>query len=92
MRRFVKDILAQIDYSLYQSGFKECPVRVHTIEETIEELIRTNKSMIRFGDGEITMIRGRSLKLQQVEPEIIDFPAKKQVVFPELPALLPING
>lgn len=72
MKRFVKDVLAQIDYSLYRSGFKKCPVRVHTVEETIDELIHTDKSMIRFGDGEITMIRGRSLKLQQVEPEIID--------------------
>ncbi|MCM1122058.1 MAG: GT-D fold domain-containing glycosyltransferase [Ruminococcus flavefaciens] len=71
-KRFVKDILAQIDYFLYRSGFKKCSIRVHTIEETIEELTRGNKSMIRFGDGEITMIRGRSLKLQQVEPEIID--------------------
>lgn len=72
IKRFVKDILAQIDYSLYRVGLKKCSVRVHTVEETIEELIRTDKSMIRFGDGEITMIRGRSLKLQQVEPEIID--------------------
>lgn len=72
IKRFVKDILAQIDYSLYRSGFKKCPVKVHTVDETIEELIHGDKSMIRFGDGEITMIRGRSLKLQQVEPEIID--------------------
>ncbi len=71
-KRFVKDILAAIDYSLYRSGFKKCPIKVHTIDETIEELIHGNKSMIRFGDGEITMIRGRSLKLQQVEPEIIE--------------------
>lgn len=72
IKRLVKDILAQIDYSLYRLGCKKCPVRVHTVEETIDELIRTDKSMIRFGDGEITMIRGRSLKLQQAEPEIIE--------------------
>lgn len=72
IKRFVKDIFAWIDYSLYCVGFKKCSVRVHTIEETIEELAHSNKSMIRFGDGEITMIRGRSLKLQQVKPEIID--------------------
>lgn len=71
-KRFAKDILAQIDYSFYRAGIKKCSIRVHTIEETIEELTLTDKSMIRFGDGEITMIRGRSLKLQQVEPEIID--------------------
>lgn len=72
IKRLVKDILAQIDYSFYRMGCKKCPVKVHTVEETIDELIRTDKSMIRFGDGEITMIRGRSLKLQQAEPEIIE--------------------
>ena len=72
MRRLIKDILAQIDYLLYRTGLKRCHIKVHSVEETIDELIHTNKSMIRFGDGEITMIRGRSLKLQQVEPEIID--------------------
>lgn len=72
IKRLVKDILAQIDYSLYRAGLKKCPIKVHTVEETIEELIHTDKSMIRFGDGEITMIRGRSLVLQQVEPETIE--------------------
>lgn len=72
MKRLVKDILAQTDYLLYQYGIKKCCIKVYTIEETIEELIHTEKSMVRFGDGEITMIRGRSLKLQQVQPEIIE--------------------
>lgn len=72
IKRFVKDILAQIDYSFYRAGVKKCPVKVHTVEETIEELIHTDKSMIRFGDGEITMIRGRNLVLQQVEPEMME--------------------
>ena len=70
MKRAIKGILAQIDYLLYRAGLKKCPIKVHSVEETIDELVRTNKSMIRFGDGEVTMIRGRSLKLQQVEPEI----------------------
>lgn len=72
IKRFVKDIIAQIDYSFYRAGLKKCPIKVHTVEETIEELVRTDKSMIRFGDGEITMIRGRNLVLQQVEPETIE--------------------
>ena len=72
LKRFIKDILAQIDHLLYRVGAKKCPIKVHTVEETIEELIHTDKSMIRFGDGEITMIRGRSLVLQQVEPETIE--------------------
>ena len=72
VKRLIKDILAKIDYSLYRMGLKKCNIKVHTVEETIEELINTDKSMIRYGDGEITMIRGRSLVLQQVEPEIIE--------------------
>lgn len=72
VKRFVKDVLAQIDYFLYQAGIRKCFLEVHTIEETIEELRNTEKSMVRFGDGEITMIRGRSLVFQQAEPEIRD--------------------
>lgn len=72
MKRLIKDVLALIDYSLYRMGLKKCSIKVYSIEETIDELIHTDKSMVRFGDGEITMIRGRSLQLQQVEPEIIE--------------------
>lgn len=71
-KRWIKDILALIDYGLYRVGIKKCGIKVHSIEETIDELIHTNKSMVRFGDGEITMIRGRSLKLQKAEPEIVE--------------------
>lgn len=72
IRRIIKDIAALIDYWLYRAGIKKCGIKVYSVEETIEELIHTDKSMVRFGDGEITMIRGRSLKLQKVEPEIIE--------------------
>lgn len=71
-KRWIKDFLALIDYTLYRVGIKKCDIKVHSVEETINELINTDKSMVRFGDGEITMIRGRSLQLQQVEPEIIE--------------------
>ena len=72
MKQLIKNILAKIDYFLYQVGIKKCNIKVHTIDETIEELIRTNKSMVRFGDGEITMIGGRSLQLQQMRPDIAE--------------------
>lgn len=72
MKRFIKDRLAWVDYCLYRAGIKKCNIEVYSVDETIEELIHTNKSMVRFGDGEITMIRGRSLKLQQVSPQIIE--------------------
>ena len=72
IKRIIKDFIALIDYRLYRAGIKKCGIRVYSVDETIEELIHTDKSMVRFGDGEITMIRGKSLKLQKVEPEIIE--------------------
>lgn len=72
MKQTIKAFFAQIDYCLYRLGIKKCKIKVYTIDETIRELIDTNKSIVRFGDGEVTMIRGRSLVLQQVNPEIIE--------------------
>lgn len=72
LKKFVKDVLAFIDYTLYRTGIKTCRIQVYSVDETIDELLHTNKSMIRFGDGEVTVIRGRSLKLQQVKPEIVE--------------------
>lgn len=72
LSRWIKDIFALIDYVLYRAGIKKCSIKVYSVEETIEELIHADKSMVRFGDGEITMIRGRSLKLQKVRPEIVE--------------------
>ena len=70
MKQLVKDALAQLAYMLYQSGIRKNRIKVHTVEETIRELLCTEKSMVRFGDGEITVIGGKSLKLQKVNPEI----------------------
>lgn len=70
MKKIVKAFLAQIVYFLYRTGIKKCCIKVQTIDETIEELMQTDKSLVRFGDGEITMIRGRSLAFQEVNSEI----------------------
>lgn len=70
MKRKMKDILAAIAYFLHEKGILHNRIKVHTIDETIDELLNTNKSMVRFGDGEIVMIRGVDLMLQQAAPEI----------------------
>ena len=72
VKDWMKYTAALIDYDSYRIGIRKCGIKVHSIEETIDELIHTDKSMVRFGDGEIIMIRGRSLKLQKVEPEIAE--------------------
>ena len=70
MKRRIKDILAALVYFLYEKGILHNRIRVHDIDETIDELLYTEKSMVRFGDGEIVMIKGVDLMLQKASPEI----------------------
>lgn len=72
MKRKIKDILAAIVYFLYEKGILRGSIRVHSIDETIDELLHTEKSMVRFGDGEIVMIKGIDLMLQKASAEIAD--------------------
>ena len=72
MKRMIKDILAFIDYQLYRVGIKKCNVRVHTVDETIDELLNTSKSMVRFGDSDITIVRGKKSRFQKSNPQIIE--------------------
>jgi len=70
MKCIIKDILAAIVYFLYEKGVLHNRIQVHTVDETIDELLHTQKSMVRFGDGEIVMIKGGDLMLQKASPEI----------------------
>ena len=70
MKQKFKDILAAIAYFLYEKGILHNRIKVHSIDETIDVLLNTEKSMVRFGDGEIVMIKGGDLMLQKADPEI----------------------
>lgn len=70
MKQKIKDILAAAVYFLYEKGILHNRIKVHTIDETIDVLLHTKKSMVRFGDGEIVMIKGGGLMLQKASPEI----------------------
>ena len=72
MKQKVKDVLAAIVYFFYEKGILRSRIRVHSIDETIDELLHTEKSMVRFGDGEIVMIKGGDLMLQKASAEIAD--------------------
>ncbi|MCM1266548.1 MAG: GT-D fold domain-containing glycosyltransferase [Bacteroidales bacterium] len=72
MKRKIKDILAAVVCFLYEKGILHNRIKVHSIDETIDELLRTEKSMVRFGDGEIVMIKGGDLMLQKASEEIAD--------------------
>ena len=72
MKRKIKDILAAVVYFLYEKGILHNRIKVHTIDETIDELLRTEKSMVRFGDGDIVMIKGHDRVMQKADPEIAE--------------------
>ncbi len=55
MKRKIKDILAAIVWFLYEKGILHNRIQVHSVDDTIDELLHTEKSMVRFGDGEIVM-------------------------------------
>lgn len=71
MNQKVKDKIAQHIYLLYKYKILKNKIKVYTVDETINQLLNTQKSLVRFGDGEITMIRGRSLQLQNVDINLI---------------------
>lgn len=70
MKQTIKDILAAAVYFFHEKGILPNRIKVHTIDETIDVLLHTEKSMVRFGDGEIVMIKGGDLMLQKASPEI----------------------
>lgn len=39
--------------------------KVVTVDQTIEELLKTKKSLIRFGDGELSILRGGNIGFQK---------------------------
>lgn len=70
MKQWIKDRLADAAYVYHKCPGKKSTVRVYSMDETLDELLNTEKSLVRFGDGEIVMIKGKSLKLQTASPEI----------------------
>ena len=70
----IKKILADISYYLYQHSFikMNSRIQVMSIDETIDELINTNKSLARFGDGELLAIRGGNLYFQDVSGKLTE--------------------
>lgn len=91
MKQKIKDILGAILYFLYEKDILHNKIKVHSIDETIDELLHTEKSMVRFGDGEVVMIKGRDLVLQKAQPEIAEG-LKKILAYPYDDLIVTIPG
>lgn len=67
MNRQIKQLIANAVYGWYSLADRihgDSHLHVLSIDETIRRIREENLSMIRFGDGEITLMRGKSLTFQ----------------------------
>lgn len=68
-QRLDEDLLIEtILYEIPNSKIKRPTIK--TADETINELITTNKSIARFGDGEIMLADGKDIPFQRAEKEL----------------------
>lgn len=72
IKNIIKKILAEIVYEMHCKGLLSNPLKVHTVDETLDVLLNTSKSMVRFGDGEIVVLSGRNIYFQTTSPEIAE--------------------
>lgn len=72
IKHLVKTIISETVYFLYQKGFLKMhnTITVMSIDDTIKLLQTTNKSLARFGDGELFVMRGGTLAFQNSDPEL----------------------
>lgn len=72
LKERVKDILSEFVYFFYKHKILKNRIRVYSVDETIEELLTTNKSLVRFGDSDIALLRGKSEARQQAYQTLSD--------------------
>ena len=72
IKKQIKGIVAHLNYLLYKYQILKTPIWVQSIDETIDELLNTEKSLVRFGDGEMTMMMGKSLQLEKHEQQLAE--------------------
>lgn len=70
MKEKIKSILADIVYWMYQKEILKNRIRVKSMDQTIDELLSSGKSIVRFGDSDIVMMCGRETIVQEKAPEL----------------------
>lgn len=75
MNKQIKQLIADVVYECYRIAGTltgKSRIKVLSIDDTIRRIREQNLSMIRFGDGEITLIRGKSLAFQGGSRQIVE--------------------
>ena len=66
MKMKIKKLISHIMYCIKAKGY----IMIYSIDDTIDTLINTDNSLVRFGDGEITLIRGINNSTQTTDSEL----------------------
>lgn len=69
MNKQIKQRIANIAYA-WHMRFDRTRIQVLSIDDTICEVRKRRLSLIRFGDGEILLMRGRSLRFQEATTQL----------------------
>lgn len=70
MKQKVKKIICELVYQLYKHHILKNKLQVESIDNTIDRLINSDLSLVRFGDAEIRMIEGNTTKFQDYDEEL----------------------
>lgn len=70
MKDMIKSCLARGCFWTYQKGIRKNFIQVKKREETLETLLASKNSLVRFGDGEIRLIAGESLSFQKADDQL----------------------
>ena len=66
-------LLSEVGVDRFNKEFKQedlFDISVMSIDETLDELLKTEKSLVRFGDGEFNLINGNSIAYQEYQEDL----------------------
>lgn len=66
-------LFSEIGAERFSQAFKQeelFDITVMSIDETLDELLETDKSLVRFGDGEFSLINGNSIAYQEYQEDL----------------------
>lgn len=72
MKEKLKQILARFVFSLYHKKILKNRIRVNSIDQTVEHLVSSEDSLVRFGDGEIKLIAGKEIPFQKPDAKLAE--------------------
>lgn len=70
MKEKIKQLIAEVVYQLYKMKILKNRIKVMSIDETLEELLSKDISIVRFGDAELEMIKGNATSFQEYEKKL----------------------